>query len=269
MGQTKITIVGEQKTRPKREPKKKSLKEEKGVRVPGLKGGERVVAVGFEEPPVEKVERIEEVEKELKATSYKLKAKSQRGKRYLAARAKVDPKKAYAPEEAARLAKETSVSRFSGSVELHLVLKSEGFNTSAALPYSGGKQKRIEVATDETLEKIKEGKIDFDILLARPQMMPKLIPFAKILGPRGLLPNPKEGTLTENIEKAKDKFGGNALQIKSEKKAPLAHLVIAKATQPEGEIAANLTAVINSVGPQNIKKAVVSASMGPGIRVAV
>lgn len=265
MGKTKITTIGDEAKKPKKEAKR-SLKKEKGVRVPGLKGGERVVAVGFEEPKEKKVEKVEKVEKVVKAKKTK---KRQRGKKYLAARTKVDPGKNYTPEEAARLVKETSISRFNGSVELHLVLKRDSLNTSVELPYSTGKTKKIEIASEETVEKLKAGKIDFDVLLASPQMMPKLVPFAKLLGPKGLLPNPKQGTLIPDPEKAKGKFGGKTLQIKTEKSAPLVHLTVAKVDQPEEEIAANIKAILETVGYQTVKKAVVSPSMGPGIKVAI
>lgn len=275
MGKTKISVVGDRSSEAlasagrqnvkRKTEKKKSLKKEKGVRVPGLKGGERVVAVGFE-TPTETTETNKETEKGKKG---KVKREKHRGKRYLAARTKVDPGKNYTPEEAARLVKETSISRFNGSVELHLVLTRAGINTQVELPYSTGKTKKIEIANEETIEKLKGGKIDFDLLLAAPDMMPKLIPFAKLLGPRGLLPNPKQGTLINDPEKAKEKFGGKNLQIKTEKNAPLAHLVVAKTIQPEDEIAKNIRAIMEAVGSRNIQKAVVSASMGPGIKVSV
>lgn len=267
MGKTKISVVGEEpQPKPKKEAKKKSLKKEKGVRVPGLKGGERVVAVGMELSPEEgkEVEKVEEVEKVVKAKKPK-----QHGKKYLAARTKVDPQKLYSPQEAAGLVKETSISRFDGSVELHLVLTKGGLGTSVELPYSTGKTRKVEVASDETLTKLKEGKIDFDVLLATPAMMPKLVPYAKLLGPRGLLPSPKQGTLVDDPEKARARFGGNTIQIRTEKNAPLAHLVVGKTTQPDEEITANLQAVFQAVGPWLIKKAVISASMGPGIKLAI
>ncbi|MBI2007082.1 MAG: hypothetical protein HYS83_00010 [Candidatus Blackburnbacteria bacterium] len=267
MGKTKLQIIGgETQPRPKKESasrRKKSLKKEKGVRVPGLKGGERVVAVGFEEP-----KEIQTDTETKKGKKKKAKREKQKGKRYLAMRTKVDPAKNYTTEEAAELVKETSFSRFNGTVELHLVLNRGNLNTSVELPYSTGKSRRIEIASDQTIEKLKEGKIDFDILLATPATMPKLVPFAKLLGPRGLLPNPKQGTLVPDPEKAKEKFGGRSIQIKSEKNAPLAHLVVAKINQAEDEIAKNIKAIVDAVGPQNIKKAVVSSSMGPGIKLA-
>lgn len=275
MGKTKITVVGNgQEEKPAKgrsasggkEAKKKTLKEEKGV-----------VSIGMDGPLTEAQQEIQEVKKKEPASATKQgkpkktkKDKKQgHGKKYLAVRTKVDPEKDYSYAKAARLVKETSISRFPGSVELHLVLNKDSVNTSVELPHSTGKTKRVEVATDETLAKLKEGKIDFDVLLATPDMMPKLVPFAKLLGPKGLLPNPKQGTLTPNPEKAKEKFGGKSLQIKSEKKAPLVHLVVAKTNQPENEIADNVKIVIEAIGTRNVKKAVIAASMGPGIKVAV
>jgi large subunit ribosomal protein L1 len=268
MGKTKTQTVSEGLPKPKKEKSKTSLKKEKGVRVPGLKGGERVVAVGFEVPKEEEPQTLQRPTSTLPA---KARPPKKRGKRYLAARTKVEPGKSYPPEEAARLVKETSISRFNGSVELHLVLAKKGrLPTSVELPYPTGKTKRIEIADKETIEKLKKRKIDFDILLASPAMMPKLIPFAKLLGPRGLLPNPKQGTLVPDPERVKKESANErVLQIKTEKEAPLAHLVIAKVNQPESEIAANLKAVISSVNPRDIKKAVISATMGPGIKVAI
>lgn len=273
MGQTKLNVIGEA---PEKKKNKKSLKKEKAVRAPGLKGGERVVVVGAE--PVEQVQEISDKKQE---TSDKLaspsgggqekrkKATRKRGQRYLAARAKVDPKKLYSIEEAAKLVRETSISRFPGSVELHLVLTKTGVNTRVELPHSTGTKKRIEVANDETIKKLQSNKVDFDILLATPTMMPKLVPFAKILGPKGLMPNPKQGTLTDNPEKAKTAFEGNSLSLKAEKSAPLLHTVIAKTSQPEKEITENTRVVLSSFDPKVVKSAVLSASMGPGIKLAV
>jgi len=191
-----------------------------------------------------------------------------RGKRYVEAKAKVDSEKVYSFEEAVKLARETSISSFGGSLELHLIIHGT-VNKILDLPYSSGKTKKVEIATDETIEKLKSGKVDFNVLIAHPSMMPKLVPFAKVLGPKGLMPNPKNGTVSEKPEAASKKFGGNSLQVKSETKSPLVHTIIGKVDQPEKELVENLTAIVNAVGPKTIEKAVVAASMGPGIKVAI
>jgi large subunit ribosomal protein L1 len=137
------------------------------------------------------------------------------------------------------------------------------------LPHSTGKSKKVEIASEETFEKLKTGKIDFDVLIATAQDMPKLVPFAKLLGPRGMMPNPKNGTLVDDPKKAVSNFGGNNIQLKTEKSAPLIHTVVGKTTMDEKEIAENVNSVLNTIGKKVVKKAVISATMGPGIQVQI
>ena len=204
-----------------------------------------------------------------KAKASKGKAKA-RGKKYAAARTKIDPNATYAPEEAAKLVKETSTSKFVGSVEMNLVLYKDKLGSNqVTLPNSTGATKKIEVANEETIKKLQAGKIDFDVLITTPQMMPKLVAFAKLLGPRGLMPNPKNGTVSDNPEKAKEAFGGNTLHLKLQKGAPLLHMIIGKVDQDDKALAENMVAVLDTVGRSNVKKAVVSASMGPSVKLAL
>ncbi|TSC88663.1 MAG: large subunit ribosomal protein L1 [Microgenomates group bacterium Gr01-1014_5] len=256
MGKTKLNIIGQEV-----EKKEKSSKKDQKVHLAGLKGGQRVKVIDAEPVVAQNIQEVNEVQRE--------NTEHARGKKYLAARAKVDPKKTYNITDAVKLLKETSVSKFDGSVELHLVLAKDSLNTSIELPHPTGKTRKIEIANDATVEKLKTGKVDFDVLLASPDIMHKLVPFAKLLGPKGLMPNPKNGTLLPDPEKAKDQFGGNNINLKTEKSAPLIHTVVAKTSQPEKEIEENIKAVLINIGEKNIKKAVVSASMGPGIQVSV
>ncbi|MDO8452735.1 MAG: hypothetical protein Q7S79_03200 [bacterium] len=193
-----------------------------------------------------------------------------RGKKYTAARSKVDPNLTYSPDDAAKLVKETSTSAFVGSVEMNIVLFKDKLGSSQVnLPNSSGSSKKVEVADEETLKKLASGKVDFDVLLTTPDMMPRLVPFAKLLGPRGLMPNPKNGTLIDDPEKAKENFGGNTLYLKLQKGAPLLHLLIGKVDQEDKALAENMLAVLDTVGRSNIKKAVVSASMGPSVKLTL
>lgn len=287
MGKTKINIVS-QDTEPKkvlsseeeyklRQAKKSHSAEAtrdkaEKVHLPGLKGGERVKLAEAE--PIEQVPPADTMalaSKQVSKVSQVKNTKKEKvhGKKYLAARSKVDPTKLYSPSEAIQLVKETSISKFDGSVELHMVLVKDDVNLNVDLPNTTGKTKRIEIASDETVKKLEAGKIDFDILIASPATMPKLVRFAKLLGPKGLMPNPKNGTLVDNPEKAAEKFTGNSIRVKTEKDAPLIHLVVAKVSQPEAEIVENIKSVINAVGPKTVNKAVISASMGPGIHLAI
>lgn len=273
MGKKRVALLGEEKVR---KETKKSLKETKGVRVPGLKGGERVAAVVAEPLPEETPVTTETPAfadlpaGKAGATAGKLKKtkpKKKRGKKYLAARTKVDPTKTYALPEAIKLVKETSFSGFDATVEAHLVTLKPGIQTEVTLPYFQGKTKRVEIASDETLKKLEAGKIDFDILIASPAFMGKLVKYAKVLGPKGLMPNPKNGTITDQPEEAVKKLQKGATSLKTEQNAPLIHTVFGKVSQKEEELEANLATIISTIGPRNIKRAVVCSSMGPGIKI--
>lgn len=193
-----------------------------------------------------------------------------RGKKYQKIVTQLEKGKKYPLKEAVALLKKTSISRFDGKAEAHLVVKKVGLTAKVNFPYSTGKQKRIAIADDpEVVEKIKKGQIDFDVLLANPKTMPALLPYAKTLGPLGLMPNPKNGTLVENPQKVAEEMGKGAAIVRTEKKAPLIHLVFGQVSQAEKELQGNLQAVINGVGKENIKKIVICATMGPGINVAV
>lgn len=256
MGKTKTAFVGEEVT----EKKARKEKPEK-VHIAGLKGGQRIKAIEAETIP-------EEVTEEQKAEK-KTKAPKVRGKKYTEAKAKINPTKLYPLKEALALVKETSYSKFDGAVELHLVVKKTGASARVTLPHTAGKEKKIEIASEETVKKLTDGKIDFDVLLATPEMMPKLVPFARLLGPKGLMPNPKNGTLISDVKKA-DSFSGKTLSVKTEKEAPLIHTVVGKVSQADKELVENSEAIFKSLGgTKQIIKAYAKASMGPSVKIAI
>jgi large subunit ribosomal protein L1 len=273
MGKTKTAFVEETKEvkktsfdelREKRERQEEKRKEEgkkEEVHIAGLKGGQRIKVIEAE--PIITTEEIKK-EEEKKAK----KAPRIRGKKYNEVKAKVDRNKTYPVKEAIKLVKETSYSKFDGSMELHLIIKKLGLSVQVSLPHSAGKEKKVEIASDETVEKLKNGKIDFDILIATPDIMPKLVPYARIMGPKGLMPNPKNGTLVPDIKKAKG-VGGNTVTIKTEKEAPLIHTVIGKVSQKEEELEQNLGAIIKAVSEKQIEKAYLKATMGPSVKVKI
>ncbi|OGM30904.1 hypothetical protein A2630_02745 [Candidatus Woesebacteria bacterium RIFCSPHIGHO2_01_FULL_44_10] len=191
-----------------------------------------------------------------------------RSKKYKEAKAKIDKSKLYSLEEAVKLVKSTSYSKFDGTVELHLTVKKEGLSVQVSLPHSTGKTKKIEIANEGTIKKLEAGKIDFDVLLATPDMMPKLVPFAKLLGPRGLMPNPKNGSLIKKLEDAKN-FSADTVVVKTEKKAPLIHTVVGKVSQKENELTQNTNSLLEAINRRQIIKAYMKPTMGPSVKLAV
>jgi len=269
MGKTKTSFVDtavaeltgkEAYEKRKQEKAKKEGEKQEKIHIAGLKGGQRIRAIEAEVPPSQE---------EQKETKKKMAAPKQRGKKYKDAKAKVNPAQAYSLKDAAKLVKETSYSSFDGSFELHLVVKKQGLSANVTLPHGAGRQKKVEVASDETIKKLESGKIDFDILLATPEMMPKLVPFARILGPRGLMPNPKNGTLISDVKKAKD-FSTNSLSLKTEKEAPLIHTVVGKVSQNQEEIVENIEAIIKALGgTHQILRGYAKATMGPSVKLNI
>jgi len=266
MGKTKTAFVAEaqesnktseQKYKEKREKQKKE--EEAKVHISGLKGGQRVKIISAQEPVAGK-----EIEAKEKANEISMKT---RGKSYLDAKAKIKAGEKYKIADAVKLVKEISYSKFDGTIELHMVVKKPGISTQVSLSFSAGKIKKVEVASEETLKKLESGKIDFDILLATPDFMPKLVPFAKILGPRGLMPNPKNGTIIKS-EKEAEKFKGNSTNLKTEKDAPLIHTVVGKVSQIDSELVENIEAILAALdGEKQIMRAFLKSTMSPSVKL--
>lgn len=192
-----------------------------------------------------------------------------RGKKYVAARKKYDINKLYSLTEAIELVKSTSLSKFDGKIEAHILGMDMGNIGEISFPHLELGSKKIVILNDEILAEIKDGKVNFDILIATPVTMPKLLPFAKLLGPKGLMPNPKNGTLTDKPEESQKRLSVAKTMIKSEKKAPVIHQVVGKVSQKTEEIIANINELIKVVKFVKIKKFVLCATMGPGIKCEV
>lgn len=207
-------------------------------------------------------------EGEEKAEKKVAKAKKVRGKKYQSVRAQLDKSKLYPVKEAVELVKKLSYSKFTGSVEAHVVVKEVGENVSLSLPHSTGKTVNVTIVDNQVLADIEAGKVDYQILVAAPEFMPKLARFAKVLGPKGLMPNPKNGTLSPNPELRKKELEAGKFNLKTEKKAPLMHLVIGKTDMKSEELVANIEALAKALKGK-IAKLSISASMSPGIKVLI
>lgn len=190
-----------------------------------------------------------------------------RSKTYVAARRHVDRTKNYPLKKAVELVKSTSYSKFDGTVTADVIVKDENLRLEMAFPHQTGKQVKVAVADDALLEKVGKGEIDFDILLATPQMMPKIAKVARVLGPKGLMPNPKNKTVTDNPEKRKKELEAGKQEVKTERKAPLMHVRVGKTGQPEKELKENVEALIKAVGAKKMVKLTLAATMSPGIKV--
>lgn len=223
----------------------------------------------------------------------------QQSKRVRAGQEAVEKDKVYPLEEAIELAKKTATTKFTGSIEVHVRTNIEAKKTDQAirgtvtLPNGTGKTKRIAafvtetkeaaaktagaslVGGEELIKEIKEsGKTDFDVAVAEPAMMAKLAQIAKILGTRGLMPNPKTGTVSDNITDAIKEIAGGKVNFKNDDSGNV-HLTIGKTDFDSAKLMENFKAFYDALvqsKPTALKKQFIAsvslnATMGPGIRV--
>lgn len=231
------------------------------------KKAKRAAAVAVETPKEEVATIVEEVEKPIRKE--KILTVSTRGKKYLESKSKISRTQFYKLEDAIKTVKDASYSKFDGTMEMHLVMKKIGITAQVTLPFSSGKTKKIEVASDDTITKLQSGKIDFDLLLATAEMMPKLVPFAKLLGPKGLMPNPKNGTVIKSLKDV-DKFKGNLITLKTEREAPLIHTSFGKVSQKNEELIKNAESILLTLGEsKQIIRAYIKATMSPSVKIVI
>lgn len=190
-----------------------------------------------------------------------------RSKAYLAAKKQVDVNKTYTLSDGLKLLHSISISKTNDTVELHINVKEPGLSREVTLPHPTGKTKSIAVANDETIALIESGKTNFDILLASPAQMAKLVKFAKVLGPRGLMPNPKNGTVVADPEaKAKILASSNVVTLKTEKDTPVIHTIAGKLSATDLQLTANITAILTALSGKTTK-VVLKSTMSPAIKL--
>ncbi|MBP7768463.1 hypothetical protein KA082_01345 [Candidatus Woesebacteria bacterium] len=189
-----------------------------------------------------------------------------RSKKYVAIRSQVDKTKLYDPFAAIELVKRLSYSKFEGTITADLVVKEGTTQVELTLPHSTGKKIRVAIASDEVIKEIEAGVINFEVLVASRQFVPKLAKLAKILGPKGLMPNPKNGTITENPEAKKAELEGGKMTFKAEKKQPVMHITIGKTKMDTQALVENLAAISKALEMKLIRMAI-SATMSPGVKV--
>ncbi|MEX2290709.1 MAG: 50S ribosomal protein L1 [Mycobacteriales bacterium] len=221
-----------------------------------------------------------------------------RSKAYRAAAEKIDADNLYSPLDAVRLAKQTSTTKYDATVEVALRLgvdprkADQMVRGTVNLPHGTGKTARVivfatgekaaeataagadEVGGDDLIERIQGGFLDFDAAVATPDQMGKVGKIARILGPRGLMPNPKTGTVTADVTKAVSDIKGGKVNFRVDKQANL-HLVIGKASFDEKQLVENYGAALDEISRAKpatskgtyVRKVAVSTTMGPGIPV--
>jgi large subunit ribosomal protein L1 len=221
-----------------------------------------------------------------------------RSKAYRAAAEKIDADNLYSPLEAVRLAKETSTTTYDATVEVAFVLgvdprkADQMVRGTVNLPHGTGKTARVlvfatgdraeqateagadYVGSDDLLEKIQGGWLDFDSVVATPDLMGKVGRLGKVLGPRGLMPNPKTGTVTMDVAKAVSEIKGGKIEFRTDKHANL-HFIIGKTSFSEQNLIENYAAALEEVlrlkpsaaKGRFLKKATISTTMGPAIPV--
>ncbi|PIR61517.1 MAG: hypothetical protein COY81_00935 [Candidatus Pacebacteria bacterium CG_4_10_14_0_8_um_filter_43_12] len=203
---------------------------------------------------------------EEQTTEKKAKKEHKRSKKYASVRSLVDKTKLYDAFAAVELVKKLSYSKFVGTVTADVVVKDIGTQVDVAFPHSTGKVLRVVIATDELLKDIEAGKIEFDILLSQPAMVPKLAKFARILGPKGLMPNPKNGTITPNPELRKKELESGKVTFKTEKKQAVMHITLGKASMETKDLVENVHTLIEALGLK-ASKLTLTSTMSPAVKV--
>lgn len=220
-----------------------------------------------------------------KSTSSAAPKKSVRGKKYQEATKLIDKSRNYPAREALELLAKTSLTRFDPTVEVHLNVSDKNIRAKINFPHPVGikKQKRYLVfATKKTADKnvvwgnessiadIESGKLkpgrDFDAVITTPSFMPQLAKVAKILGPKGMMPNPKNGSIQEDPTKSLNQTD-DSYEFKTDPTAPIIHTKIGKLSDKPEALDENLKALVAAIGPTKIRNAVIKSTMSPAIRV--
>ena len=221
-----------------------------------------------------------------------------RSKKYEEAAKKVDRNKVYSPLEAATLAKETTTVKYDATIEVAMVLgvdpkkADQAIRSTVNLPHGTGKTARVLVfatganadaaraagadivGADDLIKEVEGGRLDYDAVVSTPDLMGKVGRLGKVLGPRGLMPNPKTGTVTTDVAKAVSDIKGGKIEFRVDKNSNL-HFIIGKSSFTAQQLAENFNAALDEVmraKPASskgnyLKKAVISSNMGPGIQV--
>jgi len=281
MGKIRLKTIGDegqeeqdkQKAKVKREEKK--LREAKSSSAGDSEKAEIVTDDSKEEEKIinstsTNTETEEKTEAPRKAKKEKfIKKSNTRGANYTSNAMLVDKNKIYSLAEGIELLKNLKTAKFDETVELHINTTEAGISGNMTLPHGTGKEIKVAIANDEILAEVEKGKINFDVLIATPAQMPTLAKVARVLGPRGLMPNPKNGTISDKPEEAAKKFQGGQISFKTESKLPLIHLSVGKLSFKDSDLKENITTAISAVKKNRIKNITLKSTMSPGIKLSI
>lgn len=286
MGKIRVKTIGDETQEKDEQLKAKKKAEAKRAQEAAKKTAEETetpkeetVTEKIAEKKAEKAAEVTETKAEVKEKKAKSAKKFQKdttekhSKNYRTVAAQVEKQKKYSLTEAIALLPKLQRAKFDETVELHINTHERGVSGSVVLPHGTGKTLKIVIANQTTdpkavealVKKIEGGQIEFDVLIATPDTMPKLAKVARVLGPRGLMPNPKNGTVTPKPEEAAKKFEGGQMHFKTEAKFPLLHLTIGKVSFGEKKLTENVKATIEAVQNKNIRTATLKSTMSPAI----
>ena len=280
MGKIRTRVIGNEEVEEKQKKEQKEKSAQKKMEKKSAKSSKALETLKEVEAK-DKVEVAEEStadapqdEKKPKSASKEAEKKGKvkihvRGKKYKGAKKSLDQNKEYTVKEAIPLLKKAKFASFDESVELHLNVDEQGLKGEIELPHSTGKTVRVKIVDDKLLEQIEKGVIEFDILISHPSNMAKLSKYARILGPKGLMPNPKAGTVSATPEEVLKKFEKGTLRWKTEPKFPLIHQMIGKISFEDKQLIENAEAFILSVNKLHIKGAYIKTTMSPSLKINI
>ncbi len=220
--------------------------------------------------PQETQKEKKETKQTKKITKEKKNQPTIKGKNHQNAIKHIDKNKKYTLSEAITLIKKIKYTRFDETVELHINVKDQNIKGEITFPHTGfGKKRRVALIDDSILSAIEKGDIKWDVLIAHPSTMPKLVKYARILGPKGLMPNPKNGTLTDKTDQAFKKFSSDMIGYKTEAQFPIIHQSVGKLSFTDAQLKENIEAFLKAVSTNKINSLFLKSTMSPSIQLQI
>lgn len=214
----------------------------------------------------------EKVKKAEKVVSKVVHRERKRSKRYKLLKESIDRNTEFTIDEAIKMVCDIKKPSFDPTIELHLRLDKKVENLRGVVKFPAGTPKTkivLEVSDnniEDVIKSVKSGKTEFDVIVATPSVMPKLSVLAKALGPKGLMPSPKNGTISENTKEVAEDFKSGKVEFKVDKGNNL-HFGIAKISFGEERIRQNIDAVLSAVPVTKVLSAHINPTMGPSVRI--